>query len=85
VHSRVTRWKPRAASPNAEGERRLRRCLAVCFAGRRKTVRNNLRTALGGDEPAEALLAAAGVDGGCRAQELPPETFVALAERWPAD
>ncbi len=83
VHSRVTRWIPRPSAPSAECERRLRSCLAACFAGRRKTVRNNLRAALG-ERQADALLDAAGVDGGLRAEDLGPPTFVRLAATWPA-
>jgi len=37
----------------------------------------------GGDTAARALLAAAGLDGGSRAESIPPAGFVALAARWP--
>lgn len=55
----------------------LVRTVRAAFARRRKTLRNNL-TAAWGREVAETALAAAGVDGGARAEELPLAAFVDL-------
>jgi 16S rRNA (adenine1518-N6/adenine1519-N6)-dimethyltransferase len=83
VVSTVTLWRPRPAGHlDARGEARLRHCLAACFARRRRTVRNNLRTALGNDERVAAALDAAGIDGELRAEQLPPEAFLRLAMSW---
>jgi len=53
------------------------------FSSRRKTIRNNIRSAgrLASFDPADvdAAFAKAGVDPGSRAETLPPETFLALA------
>lgn len=48
-----------------------------CFAQKRKALRANLRAALGARR-GEAALAAAGLDGGRRAEELTLEEFAAL-------
>jgi 16S rRNA (adenine1518-N6/adenine1519-N6)-dimethyltransferase len=59
----------------------LKRVVQAAFAHRRKTLANSL--ALSGFDRgrAEAALAAAGLDSGTRAEALPPESFLALAER----
>ena len=72
------------AALDDDTERRLRRTLATAFARRRQTLRNNLRAALG-DDAADALLAATGVDGTLRAETLSAEAFRALAAAWPGD
>ena len=84
VDSRVTLWqrKPLSALGAAE-ERRLRTCLSVCFAKRRKTLRNNLRSSLGSAEAVDALLDAAELDGSERAEAVPPQGFRRLARAWP--
>lgn len=52
----------------------------AAFAQRRKTVRNSLKAAYGtSSERIDAALAAAGVDGGVRAETLAPATFIELA------
>ncbi len=53
------------------------RLVRMAFAKRRKTVRNSLASGLG-REPAEEMLAAAGVDPRRRAQELDLAAFVEL-------
>jgi 16S rRNA (adenine1518-N6/adenine1519-N6)-dimethyltransferase len=84
VRSTVTRWVPREDRPTAGELHALRVCLRACFASRRKTLSNNLRTALGCDDRAAArLLAGAGLDPGARAETVPPDGFVRLARRWP--
>jgi 16S rRNA (adenine1518-N6/adenine1519-N6)-dimethyltransferase len=51
----------------------------AAFAQRRKTLRNNLRAAFGDARAAESALAAAGIDGGMRAEALAPEGYLRLA------
>ena len=50
----------------------------AAFAQRRKTLRNTLRAAFG--DVAVAALEAAGVDPAARAETVPPDRFVALAD-----
>jgi 16S rRNA (adenine1518-N6/adenine1519-N6)-dimethyltransferase len=86
VRSTVTRWDRRRDSPldlDADAEARLRACLAACFARRRRTLHNNLRTALG-DERAAALLDRAAIDGARRAESLAADEFLRLAAAWDA-
>jgi len=83
VWSTVTAWSPRTEPLAPAAEARLRACLTACFARRRQVLRNNLRAALGADAAVERLLAAAGIDGGCRAEQLPPASFERLAAAWP--
>jgi 16S rRNA (adenine1518-N6/adenine1519-N6)-dimethyltransferase len=84
VDSTVTRWTPRADDPlDAQLERSLRLCLTACFASRRRTLRNNLRHALGSTDRVETILDRAGLDGGARAEQLEPAQFVRLAREWP--
>jgi 16S rRNA (adenine1518-N6/adenine1519-N6)-dimethyltransferase len=75
VTSSVVRLIPRAA-PLPCRRSTLERVTAAAFGQRRKMLRQSLR-ALGVD-PAP-LLAAAGIDGAVRAEEIPVEGFVALA------
>lgn len=56
-----------------------RRVVAVCFSRRRKTILNNLASALGRDRAA-TVLSLAGIDSGMRAEQLPPECFTRIAE-----
>lgn len=52
----------------------------AAFAQRRKTIRNSLKATLDASPVTlDAALVDAGVDGGVRAETLPPERFVALA------
>ncbi|MCD4774661.1 MAG: hypothetical protein K8S15_01255 [Candidatus Aegiribacteria sp.] len=53
--------------------------MKVSFSMRRKTIQNNLKALLGKEE-ALKLLEMAGVDPGLRAEQLPPEKFVRMAE-----
>src|SRR5262245_5811684 len=85
VVSSVTLWTPRpSADFPPEAELPLRVCLAACFAQRRRTLGANLRRALPGDpQRVQLLLEEAGIDGQLRAEEITPEGFRRLAERWP--
>jgi len=87
VVSSVTIWTPRPpAEFPPEAEAPLRACLAACFARRRRTLGANLRVAFAQDEArVSALLRAAQVDPGRRAEEISPESFRRLAELWPRD
>jgi 16S rRNA (adenine1518-N6/adenine1519-N6)-dimethyltransferase len=83
VFSAVTRWTPRDDAPlDDAGLARLRACLGAAFSSRRKTLRNNLRGALGSESAALELLERAEIDGGLRAEAVPPEAFVRLAAIW---
>jgi 16S rRNA (adenine1518-N6/adenine1519-N6)-dimethyltransferase len=85
VVSSVTRWtqKDGDALPD-DLIAPLRAVLGASFAHRRQTIQKNLRGVLpGGDAAARALLGAAGVEGGLRAEMIPPEGFVRLARGWP--
>jgi 16S rRNA (adenine1518-N6/adenine1519-N6)-dimethyltransferase len=75
VTSSVVRLIPRAAPLSCERST-LERVAAAAFGQRRKMLRHSLR-ALGSD-PTQ-LLAAAGIDGAVRAEEVAVEGFVALA------
>ena len=51
----------------------------AAFAQRRKTIRNSLSSVLGAPASVvDAALAEAGIEGGCRAETLSPETFLHL-------
>ncbi len=82
VVSTVTLWKPDRSFVVEEGlEAKLRSCLAASFARRRRTLRNNLRKALG-RAAADEVLEAAEIEGSLRAEALPPESFLRLARAW---
>lgn len=81
VDSSVLRLERAPLSADLELVRLASRVADSAFAQRRKTVRNSLRATLG--EPAEKVdsaLEAAGIDGALRAEALPVEAFIALAE-----
>jgi 16S rRNA (adenine1518-N6/adenine1519-N6)-dimethyltransferase len=83
VVSTVTRWRKRVQRQlTREDERRLRTVLAGCFARRRRTLRNNLRAVFGDEQRVARVLAAAGIDGGLRAEAVPPDGFLRLAALW---
>jgi 16S rRNA (adenine1518-N6/adenine1519-N6)-dimethyltransferase len=75
VTSSVVRLAPRPA-PLPCNLAALERVTAAAFGQRRKMLRQSLR-ALGGDP--QPLVAAAGIDPTVRAEEIPVEGFVALA------
>ncbi len=76
VDSAVVRLDPHPAP--FEDVAALERVTAAAFGQRRKMLRRSLR-ALG---DAEALLAAAGIDGEARPETLQPEAFARLARKW---
>lgn len=55
------------------------RVVRIGFASRRKTLLNNLAAVMGREKAAMAL-AAAGLDSSVRAEDVPPESFILLAE-----
>ena len=68
----------------APGLRRLRTqrtVLSVCFARRRRMLRNNLRAALR-DDQIDHLLSAVDTRGDLRAETLEPDVFLRMADRW---
>jgi 16S rRNA (adenine1518-N6/adenine1519-N6)-dimethyltransferase len=84
VVSTVTRWRPRSLDELPEfAEASLRSCLKASFGHRRRTLRNNLRAAVAGDDRVvDALLGRAGIDGTLRPDAIPPEGYRRLAEAW---
>jgi 16S rRNA (adenine1518-N6/adenine1519-N6)-dimethyltransferase len=74
VDSAVVRLVPRAAPLAIDDEATFARVVAAAFAQRRKTLRNGLKGLL----TAEAI-AALGIDPGTRAEQLPLQEFVRLA------
>jgi len=75
VDSAVVRLVPRPDAPNAERLLALQRVTAAAFGQRRKMLRSSLRT-LGG----EALATRAGLDPQVRAETIPMDGFLALAD-----
>ncbi|MDH3629108.1 MAG: 16S rRNA (adenine(1518)-N(6)/adenine(1519)-N(6))-dimethyltransferase RsmA [Acidobacteriota bacterium] len=84
VHSTVVAWNRLGSSPFDDPTRRqrLKDCLRACFAQRRKTLRNNLRSSGRGVEQLDTLLKELDLSGDERAESLAPEIFYAMAERW---
>ena len=79
VQSAVVRLVPRPLQELAVvDEAAFARVVTAAFNQRRKTLRNALGGVL-----AEADIAAAGVDPGVRAEQLPVAAFAALAQRLP--
>jgi 16S rRNA (adenine1518-N6/adenine1519-N6)-dimethyltransferase len=81
VFSSVVRFLPRL-TPMPCARASLERVTAAAFGQRRKMLRASLRS-LGGDP--QILLAAAGIDPAARAQDVPVEGFVALANALDAE
>lgn len=83
VDSSVIRLERRPLSEDRFLIEAASRVADAAFAQRRKTLRNSLRSALalrGIDASAiDAALAGAGIDGGVRAETLPPEAFLGIA------
>ncbi len=77
VESAVVRLEPRADRPAPERLEALQAITAAAFGQRRKMLRSSLK-ALGG----EALVNAAGLDPAARAEVIPVEGFLALADTW---
>jgi 16S rRNA (adenine1518-N6/adenine1519-N6)-dimethyltransferase len=77
VESAVVRLEPRAERPSPERLNALQRVTAAAFGQRRKMLRSSLK-ALGG----EALIEAAGLDPQARAEVIPVEGFLRLADMW---
>lgn len=84
VESAVVRMEPLArAERAARDEALLGRVVTKAFSHRRKTVRNALEGLAGAD-----ILAAAGIDGGLRAENLAVADYVAIANclaEWPRE
>ena len=74
VESTVIRLAPAGDVPGTDDPAGFLRFLKQCFRMRRKTLANNLKGTAGAAEAMEA----AGVDGGIRAEALPPESLLAL-------
>lgn len=74
VHSGVVRLVPRADAPEAAARAALSRATRLAFAGKRKTLRNNLRGHLEPD-----AIAALDIDPQARAETLGLDAFARLA------
>lgn len=75
VQSAIVRLTPWKKSPWAPiEETRLRKVVQAAFAQRRKTLRNNLKGLIDGEE-----LEALGIDPGCRAETLQMSQFIEIA------
>jgi len=77
VDSAVVRLEPRADRPAPERLDALQRVTAAAFGQRRKMLRSSLKP-LGGED----LIRAAGLDPQARAEVIPVEGFLALADTW---
>ena len=77
VDSAVVRLEPRADRPSPERLDALQRITAAAFGQRRKMLRSSLK-AMGG----EALILAAGLDPQARAEVIPVDGFLGLADAW---
>lgn len=78
VDSALLRLQPKAADAQPDVDQRaLETVVRHAFGQRRKTLANALKGTLGRDR-----IEAAGIDPGVRAETLPPEAFVALAQRY---
>ncbi len=77
VDSAVVHLKPLAERPSPERLDALQRITAAAFGQRRKMLRSSLKV-LGGEE----LIAAAGLDPQARAEVVPVDGFLALADAW---
>lgn len=81
VESAVIRLERVAPQAPPEVMRGAARVAEAAFAQRRKTLRNSLRAASGLDAASiDRALDAASIDGAVRAETLPPEAFVRLAQ-----
>jgi 16S rRNA (adenine1518-N6/adenine1519-N6)-dimethyltransferase len=77
VDSAVVRLEPRADRPSPERLEALQKITAAAFGQRRKMLRSSLK-AMGG----EALILAAGLDPQARAEVIPVDGFLGLADAW---
>lgn len=77
VDSAVVRLEPLADRPSPERLEALQKITAAGFGQRRKMLRSSLR-ALGGED----LILAAGLDPQARAEVIPVDGFLALADAW---
>lgn len=86
VESALVRITPRAEPlvRGADEEAATRRLIQACFQRRRQQLQRTLREALGLRPSAlDGVLSLAGLDARTRAEEIPPEGFVALARAIP--
>jgi 16S rRNA (adenine1518-N6/adenine1519-N6)-dimethyltransferase len=77
VESAVVRLEPLSERPSPARLDALQKITAAAFGQRRKMLRSSLKV-LGGD----ALIEAAGIDPQVRAETVPVEGFLALADAW---
>ncbi len=82
VRSSFVRMRPVAAPPSPDELARIERVVRAAFGQRRKTLANALRGA--GFAAAASACERAGIDPRTRAEQLPPEAFVALSRAFEA-
>jgi 16S rRNA (adenine1518-N6/adenine1519-N6)-dimethyltransferase len=81
VHSALVHLKPRKEFSKIENESLFSRLVKVCFAQRRKMLKNALLPLLSSKEKVEEVLKGAGIFPSCRAEELGVEGFLSLFEQ----
>lgn len=77
VESAVVRLEPLVTRPSSDRLDALQKITAAAFGQRRKMLRSSLKL-MGG----EALIQAAGLDPQARAETIPVDGFLALADAW---
>ena len=77
VDSAVVRLEPLAERPSAERLDALQKITAAAFGQRRKMLRSSLKV-MGGED----LILTAGIDPQARAEVVPVDGFLALADAW---
>ncbi|WP_337188320.1 16S rRNA (adenine(1518)-N(6)/adenine(1519)-N(6))-dimethyltransferase RsmA [Phenylobacterium sp.] len=82
VDSAVVRLEPRPDRPSPERLEALQRVTAAAFGQRRKMLRASLKPLAGGGLGGEDLVRAAGLDPQARAEVIPVDGFLALADAW---
>lgn len=80
VDSAVIRLRPRPIAIPAQNPRHLETLIKLGFSSRRKMLRNNLKSVIGGDE-LSMILAELSLNPQARAEELSVEDWVRLSDR----
>ena len=82
VDSAVVRLEPRPDRPSPERLDALQRVTAAAFGQRRKMLRASLKSLPGDGLAGEDLVRAAGLDPQARAEVIPVDGFLTLADAW---
>lgn len=84
VDSSVVVLKPLAEKPEIANRKHFNRVVKMCFAQRRKTLNNNLKTLLPDADKRAALIASLGVKSNIRPEALTISQFIKIAQAVPA-